>query len=594
MKKVRLFSLLLSAVLVLGLLAGCGGSAPASAETPASSLPEPASEAPAPAPEPEPAPEEEPSAAEPASLVEEEPIPEGPVAGDKDFDWSVFEPLTEEPATLTMFYTQPPPLAAIMDTPNDMSFLYQKFEEITNVHIDFQMVNMMDATTTFQLMIASGDYCDIINDALNYYDTADQAYEDGLAVDILEHAEDVPNFMSTLEQYPEVRSDLLTLDGHILNFPNLKLPLEQSSDGGFLIRQDWLDDLGLEMPQTYEEMHDALVAFKNQYGVTDPYVMPYQVLSPWGMMAGGYGIVATADANNFYINLETDQVELATISDGYYKFLSMFRDWYAEGILNPNFTSQTTNLPDESIIASQQAGIWFSDQGYIKTYADMLAAVNPNAQLALMTDPGIDAQKSGYISAPTSVAGSGGFSVSETASDVDLALKWCDIWYDPDLTQFINYGYEGVTFEYDENGEPVLGGLITNNDLGLPSLRMANGVYLCTSGGFIYDRHKFDMEYTDLQLEAYTKWINKAEDPSTVTTSGIPTGAKMNVDEASTVSAAMSDITTHVAEMALKFVTGVEPLNEDSYAKYVSEIEGMRLQDALDAMQSAYDRYMAQ
>ena len=192
------------------------------------------------------------------------------------------------------------------------------------------------------------------------------------------------------------------------------------------------------------------------------------------------------------------------------------------------------------------------------------------------------------------MAGSGGFSVSETASDVDLALKWCDIWYDPDLTQFINYGYEGVTFEYDENGEPVLGGLITNNDLGLPSLRMANGVYLCTSGGFIYDRHKFDMEYTDLQLEAYTKWINKAEDPSTVTTSGIPTGAKMNVDEASTVSAAMSDITTHVAEMALKFVTGVEPLNEDSYAKYVSEIEGMRLQDALDAMQSAYDRYMAQ
>ena len=168
------------------------------------------------------------------------------------------------------------------------------------------------------------------------------------------------------------------------------------------------------------------------------------------------------------------------------------------------------------------------------------------------------------------------------------------IWYDPDLTQFINYGYEGVTFEYDENGEPVLGGLITNTDLGLPSLRMANGVYLCTSGGFIYDRHKFDMEYTDLQLEAYTKWINKAEDPSTVTTSGIPTGAKMNVDEASTVSAAMSDITTHVAEMALKFVTGVEPLNEDSYAKYVSEIEGMRLQDALDAMQSAYDRYMAQ
>ena len=78
MKKVRLFSLLLSAVLVLGLLAGCGGNAPASAETPASSLPEPASEAPAPAPEPEPAPEEEPSAAEPAAEPEAPAEPEEP------------------------------------------------------------------------------------------------------------------------------------------------------------------------------------------------------------------------------------------------------------------------------------------------------------------------------------------------------------------------------------------------------------------------------------------------------------------------------------------------------------------------------------
>ena len=594
MKKVRLFSLLLSAVLVLGLLAGCGGSAPASAETPASSLPEPASEAPAPAPEPEPAPEEEPSAAEPASLVEEEPIPEGPVAGDKDFDWSVFEPLTEEPATLTMFYTQPPPLAAIMDTPNDMSLLYQKFEEITNVHIDFQMVNMMDASTTFQLMIASGDYCDIINDALNYYDTADQAYEDGIAVDLLEHAEDVPNFLALIGEYPEIESDLLTLEGHVLNMPRIDMPISLSADSGFLIRQDWLDDLGLEIPKSYEQMHDVMAAFKSAYGVTDPYVMPYQVLSPWGLMAGGYGITAVADANNFYVDLETDEVKLSTISDAYYDYLSMFRDWYDEGIINHDFTSQMSNLPDESIISTEQTGIWFSDLSYIKTYQELLTSVNPNAELSLMSDPGIDEQRTGYIDTPLSVAGTGGFSVSETCSDIDLALRWCDVWYDPALTQFINYGYEGETFEYDENGQPVLGGIIVNNNLGLPSLKMSNGVYLCTSGGFIYDLHKYDLEYTDLQKQAYTEWLNQADDPATVTTSGIPTGAKMDVDEAGTVSAVMSDINTHVAEMALKFVTGVEPLTEERYAQYVKDVEAMGLQDALDAMQSAYDRYLAQ
>ena len=505
--------------------------------------------------------EEEPSSGE-AEEPEEE-IPKGPVAGDKDFDWSVFEPLSEEPVTLTMFYTQPPPLAAIMDSPNDMSLLYQKFEEITNVHIDFQMVNMMDASTTFTLMIASGDYCDITNDALNYYDTADQAYEDGIAVDLMEYPDSVPNFMALMEKYPQIRTDLETLEGHILNMPRIDMPIGQAAENGLLIRKDWLDELGLDIPNSYDEMHDVLAAFKSSYNVTDPYIMPYQVLSPWGLMSAGYGIPAVADANNFYVDLKTDKVALSTISDAYYDYLCMFRDWYQEGLINPNFVSQASNIPDESIISTEQTGIWFSDLSYIKTYQELLASINPNSELALMGDPGVDAQRSGYMEKQFTVAGSGGFSVSEQCDDVALALSWCDMWYDPALTQFINYGYEGETFDYDENGEPVLGGIIVNNNLGLPSLKMANGVYLCTSGGFIYDLHKYDLEFTDLQLEAYTKWIITADDPSTVVTADFPGGAKLTADEADAVTTAMGDINTHVGEMALKFVTGAVELTPE-------------------------------
>lgn len=591
MKK-KLLALLLTAALALTILSGCGSKTESASGSSAAS-PAPDS-APAAVSTPETTPqEEEASAAEASIPEEEEEVVEGPVAGDKDFDWSVFEPLSEEPVTLTMFYTQPPPLAAIMDSPNDMSLLYQKFEEITNVHIDFQMVNMMDASTTFTLMIAGGDYCDIINDALNYYDTADQAYEDGIAVDLTEYPDSVPNFMALLEQYPQIRSDLETLEGHILNMPRIDIPIGQAAGSGLLIRKDWLDDLGLDIPNSYDEMHDVLAAFKSSYNVTDPYIMPYQVLSPWGLMSAGYGIPAVADANNFYVDLKTDKVALSTISDAYYDYLCMFRDWYQEGLINPNFVSQASNLPDESIISTEQTGIWFSDLAYIKTYQELLASINPNSELALMGDPGIDDQRSGYMEKQFTSAGRGGFSVSEQCDDVALALSWCDMWYNPDLTQFINYGYEGETFEYDENGKPVLGGIIVNNDLGLPSLKMANGVYLCTSGGFIYDLHKYDLEFTDLQKEAYTDWLITADDPSTVVTSDIPGGAKLTADEADVVTTAMGDITTHVGEMALKFVTGAVELTPESYAAYVTDIEGMRLQEALDAMQSAYDRYLS-
>lgn len=588
MKK-KLLALLLTAALALTILSGCGSKTESASGSSAAS-PAPDS-APAAVSTPETTPqEEEASAAEASIPEEEEEVVEGPVAGDKDFDWSVFEPLSEEPVTLTMFYTQPPPLAAIMDSPNDMSLLYQKFEEITNVHIDFQMVNMMDAATTFTLMIASGDYCDITNDALNYYDTADQAYEDGIAVDLMEYPDSVPNFMALMEKYPQIRTDLETLEGHILNMPRIDMPIGQAAENGLLIRKDWLDELGLDIPNSYDEMHDVLSAFKSSYNVTDPYIMPYP---PWGLMSAGYGIPAVADANNFYVDLKTDKVALSTISDAYYDYLCMFRDWYQEGLINPNFVSQASNIPDESIISTEQTGIWFSDLSYIKTYQELLASINPNSELALMGDPGIDDQRSGYMEKQFTAAGRGGFSVSEQCDDVALAFSWCDMWYNPDLTQFINYGYEGETFEYDENGKPVLGGIIVNNDLGLPSLKMANGVYLCTSGGFIYDLHKYDLEFTDLQLEAYTKWIITADDPSTVATADFPGGAKLTADEADAVTTAMGDINTHVGEMALKFVTGAVELTPESYAAYVTDIEGMRLQEALDAMQSAYDRYLS-
>ena len=112
MKK-KLLALLLTAALALTILSGCG-SKTESASGGSAASPAPDS-APAAVSTPETTPqEEEASAAEGSIPEEEEEVVEGPVAGDKDFDWSVFEPLSEEPVTLTMFYTQPPPLAALV------------------------------------------------------------------------------------------------------------------------------------------------------------------------------------------------------------------------------------------------------------------------------------------------------------------------------------------------------------------------------------------------------------------------------------------------------------------------------------------------
>lgn len=586
----RLITLLLALSIVLCVFAGCAKTdAPAAEES--AQVSQEASEAPQ---ETSQAPESADSA-EPSAEPEPEEIPdpnEGLVAGDIGYDWSVFQPVTETPVTLSMFYTQPPMLSAIVDVPSDMSFVYQKLEELTGVTIDFHMINMMNASTDFSLMMASGDMCDIVNDAANYYASPDQAYEEGACLDLFDYSEYTPHFNALLEEYPTIKEDLTTDAGHIVNFPNLKYPFEKKAESGLMIRKDWLDDCGItEVPVTYDEYHDALLAFKTNYDISDPYAMPYNVLSAWGMFAGGYGLSLTDGGYNIY--MEGDKIALCTTSDAYYDWLSMFVDWYDTGLIGRDFMSYMNNLPDDALISGGQTGLWFTDINYIKTYENLMAEADPNCVLALCPDPGMDRDYSGYIGSEDDVASAdnGGFSIYEGCAEPEIAMAWCDYWYDPALRQFINYGYEGQTFNYDDNGAPQLSGLITNNEYELTT-RLASGLYLCTSGGFMNMTEKFNTDYTELQKQASTIWEIETKDESTIKTSGFPRGFSLSSDEAYEVSLKMADIVTYVTESALKFVTSEIKLTPDSYAEYVSTIEGMGINDVLAIYEGAYDRYL--
>lgn len=62
-------------------------------------------------------------------------------------------------------------------------------------------------------------------------------------------------------------------------------------------------------------------------------------------------------------------------------------------------------------------------------------------------------------------------------------------------------------------------------------------------------------------------------------------------EEADTKNAIMTDVTTYVDEMVLRFIVGTESL--DNWDSYVATVESMNLAGAIEAMQTAYDRYMA-
>ena len=114
----------------------------------------------------------------------------------------------------------------------------------------------------FNLMVASNDLPDIVEyNWIDYAGGPDAAIEQGLIIDLNDYRDQLPNFFAAIESDEEIEKLVKTDTGKIFGFPMLRKDPSLGSTGGFIIRQDWLDDLGLEKPETIDEWENVLTQF---------------------------------------------------------------------------------------------------------------------------------------------------------------------------------------------------------------------------------------------------------------------------------------------------------------------------------------------
>ena len=261
----RLAALLMAAAMLLSCMSGCGNddavsSAPAS-ETVSEQAPTQPSEA-------TPASEKENSTVEAAS-VEEETVELG----------TVTYPLEADGATLTYWLPWMPALSQCYSNYSEHP-AYAAAEEYTGVPVEYISCSMESAATEFNLMIASGSSYDILSSAATYYNGGVAAgVRDGVLLDLTDlMAEYVPDYYKefiTNDKWVKYATTDDETIGAIYSFNAVELGL---SKGNF-IRQDWLDDLGLDTPVTVDDYHDVLSAFKSNYNISDPFMLSANLAS---------------------------------------------------------------------------------------------------------------------------------------------------------------------------------------------------------------------------------------------------------------------------------------------------------------------------
>lgn len=580
MKKKQFLAMLLALALCLG-LAGCGGGA-ASSAAPAdgstkteesAKAPEQPSEAPSAAAEAS-APEE--SAAEPAE-------PEG---------LQVVELPIETDAVHYSCWMPVAPYVSTMMNLEDFSeqvAMVKMINEMTNVYIDFNAVaGGFVEQESFNLMIAGGDYTDIIG-VMNYYGSSsgaaagsaghEKAIEDGIIIDLYDDLKEyAPNYWTLLTSDDNAYMTMRTQSGYMGCIAQL-LKKAGTENQGMIVRKDWLKASGVENLNTLDQYEQYLTYCKDNYGAY-AYLQYEGLDTDWG---SAFNITPGA------FNVVDGKVVHSFTTDAFKSYLTKMNDWYQKGLFNDDFYNDTdittvrTDMANDlcSFVDGSAEGMSnIFDMNPENTAMELQATAYPKAD-------GVDEIHVGFES--KLIKNSDTWAVSTACADPIPLLKLVNWLYSEEGQLVYNWGEEGVSFEYDENGQPQWTDLVVNNPDGL-NFMFASYLY-ATGVGSVYFPGVYDMEkgfysYNDDQLEAVDTLASLTDGAN-----NLPAYVSLNNVEQDRYNSVATDLDTYAKGMILKFILGDEPMS--NYQSFLDTCMDMGLQQMTEIYQGAYDRGQA-
>lgn len=473
-------------------------------------------------------------------------------------------PLVNSPSTLSAWWPVSSEMLKTIQNLNEGAF-FQELEKKTGVKIDFIHPTVGQEQQTYNLMIASGDMPDMVyNYFVAYPGGLDKALADGIYIRLNElidaHA---PNYSTLRNSTDFTRKATITDTGNIMGLYSIS-ESEQGAFVGPVVRKDWLDALGLDIPKTYDDWYEMLKAFRDS-GKTDSPLMLFNTGFNFDdSLNAGFGV-----GQRFF---QVDgTVKYGPLEDAYRDYLTLMNKWYTEGLINRDFFANKSG--------NGNSGAYVN--AYYLFKLDKMQSTDPNFELAAAPAPVKGEGDKAHLRFASSVVGDNFMSVTTSCQDPELAVRWLDSLYSEEVTLLANYGTEGVTYTFTD-GKPLLTDLILKNPEGL-SMLQAIYKYLLHSGPMNYHWERELAGYTPEELYAGEVWSGSDN------AYGIPAAVTLTSDEGSSFARIMSELETYVMEMNIKFIIGAESL--DNYDAFRERLKSMGAEEALALQQAAFDRY---
>ncbi|UQZ35187.1 ABC transporter substrate-binding protein [Paenibacillus sp. PK3_47] len=207
-------------------------------------------------------------------------------------------------------------------------------EEKFNVDLDVWNLANNKYESLLDMKLAQGAVPDLFRirqtqDLLKYQ-------QQGLLAEIPEELlnEYAPNIMKAIREHAPAYQDYGKIGGKYYGIPVVnptniyRIPV--------VYRQDWLDKLGLAVPETLADFEKVIYAFTNDdpdgNGIKDTYGLSREGMN---VLFGAFGQVVFAD--QLYFGVKEQKLVIGALEPELKEALQYLRKWYRDGVIDPEF-----------------------------------------------------------------------------------------------------------------------------------------------------------------------------------------------------------------------------------------------------------------
>lgn len=477
-------------------------------------------------------------------------------------------------------------LISVAATHDEIPF-FQDWQKKTGVPLKFTAPPTGQVKESLNVMLASGDLPDMIeyNFLGDFPGGPEKAISDGYILklnDLIDkHA---PNLKKYLQDHPDIDKMVKTDSGSYYAFPFIRGDEFLRVFQGPIIRKDWLDELGLPVPETIDDWTKTLTAFKEKKGAAAPFSVVSKPRffneSGNGAFLGAFGVT-----RGFY--QEDGKIKFGPYESGFKEYLKLFRQWYANGLLDKNIATADSKALDGNMASGETGASVGNAGGGIGKWQPLVEGDDPKAVLVAAPYPVLNKGETPKFGQKSQAyASEGTVAISTSAKDPVLAVEMLDYGYSEEGHLFFNFGTEGVSYNMEDGYPKYTDLLLKNPDKLAPAQAISKYARGSYNGPFVQDQRYAEQFFAlQTQRDAVGIWKNTDADqynlpPITPTP-----------EESSEYATIMNDINTLVDEMTLKIILGQEPLEQ--YESYVDKMKSLHLDRAIEIQQAALDRYNA-